>query len=118
ALVIDRERSNRGAGAGKLIERYHAAAAGFRIDPAKRVGTKLVARINFQDHLILIQRRIDTRNVALTEGVIENGIDQCRINPEPRSNIPIDLDIECPTSALLIARNIGNRRESLQLLQQ
>jgi hypothetical protein len=89
ALVVDRQGS--GADGGELGRRDHAAGSGPRIDSAKSVWPKLVARIDFEDDVVFIQGRINPRHMALTKGVVENGIDQGGIDSETGSDVPVDL---------------------------
>ena len=116
--MVDRERRDRGADARELTERHHGAAGGFRIDAAERIGAELVAGIDLEDDVVLIEGRVDPRHVTLAEGVVEKGIDHGGIDAEARSDLAVDLDSQRPTGALLIAGDIGELRQSLQLLQQ
>ena len=67
ALVINRQRSGRGADGGELAERDHAAATGLCIDSAESVRPKLVARIDSEDDVVFVQDRMNPRHMALTE---------------------------------------------------
>jgi hypothetical protein len=51
-------------------------------------------------------------------GVVENGIDHGGINSETGSDVPVDLDLQGRTGALLIARDVGQLGERLQFLEQ
>ena len=55
---------------------------GLCIDSAESVRPKLVARIDFEDDVVFIQGRVNPRHVALTKGVVENGIDQGGIDSQ------------------------------------
>jgi hypothetical protein len=111
--VVNRQRSDRGAYGGELTERDHAAASGLCIDSAKSVRPKLLARIDFEDGVVFIQGRMDPRHMALTKGVVENGIGQGRIDSETRSRFSVDLDLQRRTGALLIARDVRQLRQCL-----
>ena len=53
-----------------LVQGRPAAARRFRIDPGQRVGAELIAGIDFDDHVLLVEVGEDARHMTLAEGVI------------------------------------------------
>ena len=72
SLMVDRERSSRLPKVSKGRERYLCALAGDDVHALQCVRSELVARIDFQHHVVLVQGPVDGGDLALSEGVIEN----------------------------------------------
>ena len=56
--------------------------------------------------------------MALAECIVKQGIDDGGIDTKTGSDLPIDFDIQRPAVALLVAGDVGQLRQSLQLPQQ
>lgn len=50
----------------------------------QRVNILCVTRIDPHHHLVLIERLIDGRNLALTKGVVQQAVDIGNVNAQPR----------------------------------
>ena len=57
--------------------------------------------------MILVQRRIHGRDLALAEGVVERVVDQLRRDAETRRRAAVDITIGLQPVVLLIAVDIG-----------
>ena len=111
ALMIDCERRDRWAQARELAERRHAAPRRFRIDAGERVGAELVAGVDFEDDVVLIECRIDLRDMSLTERVVEHsGRPVQESTPTREATSRSTLMLHRAAGALLIAGDIGKLR--------
>jgi hypothetical protein len=52
--------------------------------------------------VILVERLVDGRHVALAEGIVERVVDRRRIELEPCSGVPIDDELDLLALLLLI----------------
>ena len=117
ALVVDRDRRDCLRDGGELAQRDFAATRRGGVNPAQRIRPELQARIDLQDHVVLVQRGVDLGDMPLAESVVQERIDDRGVDAEPRGDISVDLDLQNLPSALLVARNAGQFRQTLQLLQ-
>ena len=74
-------------------------------------------RRRFHHHVILIQRRIHGRHLALPEGVIEGVVDQLWRDAESRRGSAVVLHHRLQPLVLLIGIHVGNARNTPQSLQ-
>ena len=74
-------------GAGDRVGRLRAAdraADGADIDVLQRLRALPVLRRDLHDHVVLVERVVDGRDLALAEGVVERVVDLARVDAEPR----------------------------------
>ncbi len=57
--------------------------------------------------MILVQRRIDVRHLALAEIVIELRVDRLRGQAQFRRRLAVDIDVGFKTVDLLVGRDVG-----------
>ena len=82
ALVVDRDRRDRRGDRGELAQRHFCAAGRCRVDAAERVRPELEVGLDFEDHEILVEPRINACRDPLAECVIEDRIDDRRVDAE------------------------------------
>ena len=73
----------------------------------QRVRVLLELRIDFQDHVILIELREDRGDLALAKGVVERVVDVGGQNAEARSGVAIDREGGEQALIQLIAGNVA-----------
>src|ERR1039457_2387780 len=76
------------------------------VNAVQRVRRHLILGVNFEHHVILIQRLVDGRDLALTEGVVEYVVDLRGRNSEARRGIAIDDDVLLQAAYLLVAADV------------
>src|SRR6266478_4431389 len=110
-LVIDGQR-------GVLIlemresgKRNLCPAGGFDINILQRIWVLLKLRADLEHHVILIQLGEDSRNLALSERVVQNVINGLRQDTEPRSRVAVYYQICFQAIVLLVARDIPHLRQ-------
>ncbi len=118
ALVVDRQRPDHRGDLGELAQRNLGPGGRCRVDSAERVAPELKARLDLEDHIVFVEGGEDLRRGALSEGVVEERIDHGGVDAQPGSDIAVDLDLQHPAGALLVAGDVGQLRQPLQLLQQ
>ena len=114
--MVDRDRGDRRPDRGELAERYLDAAGRGRIDPAECIGPELEVGLDFEDHKILVEPRIDSRRDPLAKRVVQDRVDDGRVDAKLQSELAVDVDLHNPAAALLVAGDIGKLRQSLELL--
>jgi hypothetical protein len=83
-----------------------------------RFGALLVARLHFEDDVVLVQLREDGRHLPLAEGVVQGVVDHLRRDAEPRGGVAVDRQGRLQATGLLIARHVAQLRQRAQLLDQ
>ena len=97
-------------------QRHLRALAGDDVHALQGIGRELVAGIDFQHHVILVQRPVDGRNLPLAESVIENVVNLRWRDPQTRGGVAIDDDVFLQAADLLIAVHVlelGNLAQRL-----
>ena len=115
-MVIDGERR-----LGRQIPREHRqrdlrAALRAHVHLVERVGRLPVFRRGFHHDVVLVARRIDRRDGALRERVVERGVDQPRRHAEARRGVAIDHQRRREPLVLLVGVDVdelGQLRERL-----
>ena len=94
--------------------RYEASARGAHVDVLQGVGVLLIARVDFKHHVILVQLRVDGRDLALAEGVIQGLVDRLGGDAQARSRVTLDGQVGFEAAVLLVRRDVAQLRQSLQ----
>ena len=82
------------------------------------VGIQLKLRLPLKDNVVLIYLRVHRADLPLAKGVIQSVIDRCRRNTEPRRGDPVDHQIYCEASGLLIGGDVFEFRQLSQLVDE
>ncbi len=90
------------------------AAGGADIDVLQRLRILPVGRRDLHDHVILVARDIDGRDLALAEGVIQRVVDLADGDAEAGGGVAIDDEIGLQGPVLLVAVDVGQRRIGLK----
>ena len=77
-----------------------------------------VARVDLHDHVILVERAVDDRDLALAECVVERVVDLGRRDAEPRGGVAVDDEIGLQALLLLVGVDVGQHRAVLQRLDE
>jgi hypothetical protein len=80
------------------------------IDVLQGLGALPEARLDLHHHVILVERAVHDRNLALAEGVVERVVDELRGDAEARRGGPVDHQRRLPSPILLIAAQIDELR--------
>ena len=118
ALMIDGQRRRARLEMGEGAQRHLAAGVRANVDVVERVRIALKLRRDFEHHVILIELREHRRHLPLPEGVVQRVVDQIRRDAEARSGQPIDHDMFLPAVVLLIGRDVAQRGNRLELVDQ
>src|SRR5579884_4388812 len=62
------------------------------VDIFQVFGILPILRIDLHDDVVLIQRRVHGRDLALAEGVVKSAIDRLGSDSEPGGCLPIDVE--------------------------
>ena len=84
-------------------QRYRRAAAGAQVNILQRLSGLLILRRNFHDHMVLIQRPVHGRDLALSESIIERVIDVLGRNSQPAGRVTIDHQLRLQSFILLVS---------------
>ena len=90
--MIDLQRPDRGREPRHRLQRHRLAARGLQEDTRQRRDVGLELRLALQDHLIVVVRRVDGRDLARAEGVeqfLANLVDGDAVD---RRLLAVDLD--------------------------
>ncbi len=83
------------------------------IDIAEVGGVALELRaIDLEDHAILVALRVDGRNLALREGVVERVVDILNAHAKTRGGGAVDLDIDLQAALLAVRIDVGEVGQS------
>ena len=81
----------------------------------QRIGSELILRIDFENHVIFVECGVDPGDVTLAERIVERVVDRRRRDAEQCGGRAVDLNLQGPTGRLLIARDCRQLRQILQL---
>ena len=95
-----------------------AARGGAQANVLQILQAILELRFDFQHDPILIRLREDGRDLALAKGVIQRIVDRLRANTEARRRIAVDDQARLQAQVLVVAGNITELRQLLQLLHK
>ena len=111
AEVIDLERPDVGLQPGDRLERDRAARrSSGRSSSDIAAGSLLELRRDPQDHLILIVRRVDLRDLPRAVGVVERVLDLVRGQAERRQLVAVHLDGDLRVLELQVAADVLEAR--------
>ncbi len=95
------------AGAFEVCGAGGAAAGRRHVDVAQRRRILRVARIDFHDDVVLIDRAVDDRDLALAECIVKRIVDLRRRDAEPRGGVAVDDEIGFQALLLLVGVDVG-----------
>ena len=78
----------------------------------------LELRLDLQNDVVLVERREHRRDDALAERVAERIVDRLRQYPIARRGVAIDRDVEQRSGICLVAGDVGNPGNALDLVQE
>ncbi len=113
--MIDDDRGHGRNQTGDLAQGHHCAVLGKDVDALQRIGSELILRIDFENHVILVQCGEDPGNVTLAERIVQGGVDRRRRDAEQCGGRAVDLNLQGLAWRLLIARDCRQLRQILQL---
>ena len=88
--------------AGGRLGAADRAARGADIDVLQRFGILPVLGRDLHDHVVLVQRVVDGRDLALAEGVVERRRDAARVDAEPGRRVAVDRQVDLQAVLLLV----------------
>ena len=88
------------------------------IDILQRVGALGKFRSHFHDHVILVQRLVHDRHLALAEGVVQGVVNVCGIHSQPRRGVAINDDGCFESLVLLVGVDVAQFGQGAQFLQK
>src|SRR5437016_13964578 len=106
ADMVDREWSGARAELRDGRERDLRAARRSDVDVLQRVRTAAELGFHLENHAILRRLRVDRRNEALPEGVIERGIDGRGRDAEAPGAVAVDVDVSLQPLVLQVRGDI------------
>src|SRR5215468_8648113 len=100
---------------GEGGERNLLARARLDVDRLERVGILLVLRRHLEDHVVLVERRVDVGDLALAEGVVERVVDELGEDTETRGGVPVDDERGLEPAVLLVRRDVAQPLDGAEL---
>src|SRR5439155_11032 len=83
-------------------ERHHVARGAAHVDLRERLGALPVLRGHLHHDVVLVERRVDRRDLALAEGVVERLVDHLRGHADARGAGTVDLQRHLEPAILLV----------------
>ena len=119
SLMVDRQRRVRRLVVGKRRERNRSRRwrreRKYLCSASGAVGK---FRSDLHHHVILVQRLVHGRDLALPESIVERVVDVAVRNAQPRGRIAIDHNLRFQAFVLLVGVDIAQFGQRAQLLQQ
>ena len=106
--------------AGDRVGRLRAAdraARGADVDVLQRLRVLPVLRRHLHDDVVLVERIVDRRDLALAEGVVERVVDHAGVDAEPRRGRAVDHQIGLEPLVLLVGVDVAQLGQLLQRLE-
>ena len=116
--MINCQRRGRRLEMSESAQRRHVSTGGTDIDILQRFRALPEARGHFHHHMVLVQLSVERRYQPLPERIVERVVDHLRRDPQPGRGVPIDPERDSQASVLLVAGNIAELRQGLELLHQ
>ena len=120
-LLLVRDHQRRG-GVLEARERRRAAPARRRCRARRAAtassGSLWYSRHRLQDHAVLVGLRVDGRDLALAEGVVERVVDGLQRHAEPAGELAVDVDLQPQALVLRLGGDVAHDRRGLQPLRQ
>src|SRR5258706_7932206 len=89
-LMIECEGGGAGLETRKGAERDLCAVGRLYVNVFQRIGILLELRIDFHDHVILVELGKNCGDLALAKGIVERVVNVCRKNAKSRSGVAVD----------------------------
>ena len=118
ALVVDSQRHVGNLVAGDAAQRHHLAARRADEDFVERTGIFLEFRVGLEHDTVLILRPIHDRDLALTEGAVQGGVDRLGLNSQTPCGVAVDHHIGLQALKLLVTIDVGEFRGFFQPFDQ
>ena len=99
-------------------ERHHAAAGRAHVDVVERGRIQPEARVDHHHDVVLVQRRVRGRDLALTERIVEHGVDGLRRDAEPSRGGAVDDQIRREPLVLRVVVHVGQLMDALHRFEQ
>ena len=84
----------------------------------ERAGVALVLRHGLQHDAVLVGLRVDGRDLALAEGVVERIVDRLHGDAEPARRLAVDVDERAQAAFLGLVDDLAQHRGGAQLLRE
>ncbi len=117
-LVVDGERGTLCCVVGNGRERHHGSGRRLEVDAIERVGAELVLGVDLHDHVVLVHAGVHGGDLALTEGVVEGGVDGGSRDAEARCGVAVDDEVGGQALILLIRGGVAQFRHGTHASQQ
>ncbi len=116
--MVDHQRRHLLGGGDERAERHLLPARGVEVDIAHGARSELELRLHLQHDVILVLLGQHSRDNALSKGVRQRIVDRRRQDAVAGGDIAIDSDVEQRSGVLLVAGDVGDSRNRLQLVQE
>src|SRR6267143_3139804 len=116
--MIEREGGIARIEAREGAERDLRAVGGFYINILQRIGILLELRIDFHDHVILIELGKNRGDLALAKGIVKRVVNVGWKNPKARSRVAVDADGGDETLVQLVAGDVAKFWKRFQLVDE
>src|SRR5215470_9686019 len=106
--MVYRERRVRGSVPRECGQRYLRATRGLaHIDLVERFRRLPILWSGFHHHVVLVERRVDRRDLALAERVVQRGVNELRAYAEARGGVPVDHERGLQPLVLHVGVDVG-----------
>ena len=116
--VVDRERADAAVDRHERVDRHQVAAGPADVQPRQRVRVAPELRRQLQDHLVLVVRGVDRRDLPGPVGVGQRVLDLPGGHAERRRPVAVDPDVELRAAEEQVAGHVAQLGQLAQLLLQ
>src|SRR5467141_466874 len=118
ALMIECEGGGAGLETRKRAERDLCAIGRLYVNVFQRIGILLELRIDFHDHVILVELGKNCGDLALAKGIVERIVNVGRKNAEARGGVAIDRERSEQALVQLVAGDVAEFGERFQFVDE
>ena len=116
--MVDPERGIRRPEVRERRERHRRAIIRAHIDALEGVGAIGKLRSNFHDHVILVQRPVHDRDLALAKGIVESAINRGCGDSKTCGRVAVNHNTRLQSLVLLVGVDVTQLRQRTELLKQ
>ena len=116
--MVDTERAHRPRDRCHFIQRDESSFRRSKINFLKRVGRSLILRLYFQNHRILVRRRINVRYLTVSVRTVQRILNLLGRYAERKRAVPINIDGDLRAGDQQIAVDIDKAGQRAELVRQ
>src|ERR1700734_2684604 len=118
ALVIHRQRYVGRREVSKGRQGYGRAEGRPQVNILQRIGGLLELRRDLHDHVILVERTVNGRDLPLSEGIVKRIINVLRGDAQPAGGVAVDHQLGLQSAILLVGIHVAQFLQHAHFRQQ